>query len=245
MDAFLWYPERSALGWWTVEFSEWCKSYGIRHCLSSAYNPQSNGSAEKGVGQIKSLLEKMWRKKVLNQDELNGWVFKLNSLVTSGQGSALQRFFGRNVGTYQMELFKKKIDHAKLIAKRSEMQQKTAEKLGRRSKDQFKVGDKVLCQNMKTMKWTIRGEVVESREAEDRSVRSFIVKTERGRSTLRNSRHLKFQIPVKKVSFAELSNEGEETAEMASDYDETAGIELETEQPRESARLAERTGSML
>ena len=147
------------------------------------------------------------------------------------------------MGTYQMELFKKKIDHAKLIAKRSEMQQKTAEKLGRRSKDQFQVGDKVLCQNMKTMKWTIRGEVMESREAEDGSVRSFIVKTERGRSTLRNSRHLKFQIPVKKVSFAELSNEGEETAEMASDYDETAGIELETEQPRESARLAERTGS--
>ena len=142
-----------------------------------------------------------------------------------------------------MELFKKKINHAQLIAKRSEMQQKTAEKLGRCSKDHFKVGDKVLCQNMKTMKWTIRGEVMESREAEDGSVRSFIVKTERGRSTLRNSRHLKFQIPVKKVSFAELSNEGEETAEMASDYDETAGIELETEQPRESARLAERTGS--
>ena len=107
------------------------------------------------------------------------------------------------------------------------------------------MGDKVLCQNMKTMKWTIRGEVVESREAEDRSVRSFIVKTERGRSTLRNSRHLKFQIPVKKVSFAELSNEGEETAEMASDYDETAGTELETEQPRESARLAALTGSKL
>ena len=47
---------------------------------------------------------------------------------------------------------KRKINHAQLIAKRSEMQQKTAEKLGRRSKDHFKVGDKVLCQNMKTMK---------------------------------------------------------------------------------------------
>ena len=180
--------------------------------------------------------------KVLNQDELNRWIFKLNSHVTSGQGSALERFFGRNVGTYQMELFKRKINHAQLIAKRSEMQQKTAEKLGRRSKDHFKVGDKVLCQNMKTMKWTIRGEVVESREAEDGSVRSFIVKTESGRSTLRNARHLKFQIP-KKVSFAELASDGDETAEMASDNDEAAGIELETEQPRESARMAERTGS--
>ena len=95
------------------------------------------------------------------------------------------------------------------------------------------------------MKWTIRGEVVESREVEDGSVRSFIIKTENGRSTLRNARHLKFQIP-KKVSFAELANDGDETAEMASDNDEAAGIELETEQPRrESARLAARTGSKL
>ena len=149
------------------EFTEYCKSLGIRHTLSSAYNPASNGSAEKGVGQIKGLLERMGRKGVLSQDELNRLVFKLNSHVTSGQGSALQRFVGRNVGTYQMELVKRKIDHAKLIAKRSEVQQKVADRLGRRSKDDFKLGDKVLAQNMKTMKWTIRGEVVESREADD------------------------------------------------------------------------------
>ena len=91
----------------------------------------------------------MGRKGVLNQDELNKMVFKLNSHVTSGQGSALERFFGRNVGTYQMELDKRRIDHAMLIAKREEAQKKTAEKLGRRSKDEFKVGDKVLCQDMR------------------------------------------------------------------------------------------------
>ena len=122
------------------EFSEFCRSNGIRHCLSSAYNPQSNGSAEKGVGQIKHLLEKMGRKSVLSQDQLNMLVFKINSHVTAGQGSALERFFGRNMGTYQMELFKKKINHAQLIAKRSEAQQKTADRLGRRSKDDFRVG---------------------------------------------------------------------------------------------------------
>ena len=63
---------------------------GIRHCLSSA---------EKGVGQIKNLLDKMGRKGVLSQDQLNMLVFKINSHVTSGQGSALERFFGRKVGT--------------------------------------------------------------------------------------------------------------------------------------------------
>ena len=56
-----------------------------------------------------------------------------------------------------MEFIRRKLDHAKLIAKRSEVQKKVAEKLGRRSTDEFKLGDQVLAQNMKTLKWTIRG----------------------------------------------------------------------------------------
>ena len=102
---------------------------------------------------------------------------------------------------------------------------------------------------MKSMKWTIRGEVVESREGEDGSVRSFIIKTESGRSTLRNSRHIKFQAP-KRVSFAELASDSDEAAEMVSDNDEAAEIALETDtrEPRRvSARLAALTvnGRML
>ena len=46
---------------------------------------------------------------------------------------------------------------------------------------------------MKTMKWSIKGEVMEAREAEDGYAHSFIVRTEMGRTTLRNSRHIKFQ----------------------------------------------------
>ena len=174
------------------EFSEYCRSLGIRHTLSSAYNPASNGSAERGVGQIKGLLERIGRKGVIIQDDLNCLVLKLNSNMTAGQGSALQRFFGRNVGTYQMEFIRRKLDHAKLIAKRSEVQKKVAEKLGRRSTDEFKLGDQVLAQNMKTLKWTIRGEVVDCRTADDGSTRSFVIRTENGRSTLRDVRHLKF-----------------------------------------------------
>ena len=70
---------------------------------------------------------------------------------------------------------------------------KTADRLGRCSKDDFGVGDRVLCKDMKTMMWSINGEVIESREAEDGLVRSFIIRTEMGRTTLRNSRHIKFQ----------------------------------------------------
>ena len=42
----------------------------------------------------------------------------------------LERFFGHNVGTYQMELVKKKIDDAMLIAKRAEVQKKTGREVG-------------------------------------------------------------------------------------------------------------------
>ena len=143
------------------------------------------------MGQIKGLLERIGRKSVLSQDDLNRLVFKLNSNMTAGQGSALQRFFGRNVGTYQPEFMRRKLDHAALIAKRSEVQMKVAEKLGRRSTDEFKVGDLVVAQNMRTLKWTIRGQVIEARVADDGTTRSFMVKTETGRTTLMNSRHLK------------------------------------------------------
>ena len=70
------------------EFTEFCRKSGVSHCLSSAYNPQSNGSAEKGVGQIKLLLEKMGRKSVLSQDQIDMLVFNINSHVTTGQGAA-------------------------------------------------------------------------------------------------------------------------------------------------------------
>ena len=36
------------------QFTEWCRSMGIHHCHSAAYNSQSNEAAEKGVGQIKN-----------------------------------------------------------------------------------------------------------------------------------------------------------------------------------------------
>ena len=43
-------------------WTEICDRLRIKKTTTPAYNPQSNGSAEKGVGQIKNLLEKMGRK---------------------------------------------------------------------------------------------------------------------------------------------------------------------------------------
>ena len=112
---------------------------------------------------------------------------------------------------------KKKIKHQEIIAARGEKQRKISDKLGRRSKDDFKEGDDVLCQDMSTKKWTIKGKIVEGREAEDGSVRSFVIKKENGRTTIRNSRHLKFQATKElSVSFSD------DLVEVIADSDDSA-----------------------
>ena len=187
-----------------------------------------------GVGQIKNVLEKLGKKSLLSQDFLNMIVFKINSHVTRNQGSALMRFFGREVVTYMPTLVKKRFDQAALIQKRSEQQMQVAKKLGRRSVDMFKAGDMVVAQNARTGKWTIRGRVTKARTAEDGTSRSFEVETEAGKTTLRNSRHLRHQTKKMQVSFS---------ADVDSGIDDEASLEsdtssLVTRPSRVSARLA-------
>ena len=94
---------------------------------------------------------------------------------------------------------------------------------------------------MRSLKWVIKGEILEGRTADDGSVRSFVIRTERGRNTIRNSRHIKFQA-AKRVSFSEFaSDSGVSCSELASDSDDAAetGLETDTREPRRaSARLA-------
>ena len=77
-----------------------------------------------------------------------------------------------------------------------------AKKLGRRSVDTFKEGDAVVAQNARTGKWTIRGRITKARTADDGTSRSFEVKTEAGKTTLRNSRHLRHQTEKMQVRFS-------------------------------------------
>ena len=130
------------------------------------------------------------------------------------------------MGTYQPSLRKKEIDQATLRQKKIDHQLRVAEKLGRRSADEFKEGDAVVAQNIKTGLWNIRGTLKEGREADDGTTRSWLVETETGNITLRNSRHLKHQVK-KNIKFAD----GEESA----DEEEKDGNEgLATKQVKSS-----------
>ena len=88
---------------------------------------------------------------------------------------------------------------------------------------------------------------MDCRTAEDGSTRSFVIRTETGRSTLRNSRHLKFQALKKSVTFADEASDSDDQAEMDTNIDETATNEaLETDkgEKRVSARLAALTARL-
>ena len=95
-----------------------------------------------------------------------------------------------------------------------------------------------MAQNMRTSKWTIRGKVIEARMAEDGTTRSFIVETEAGKTTLRNSRHLKFQTRKKNVRFTADNDCGtDEGASLQTDISDMATNEVRGPD-RVSARLA-------
>ena len=39
-------------------FREFCEEYGIKLSLTSPYNPESSGAAERGVGLVKKIMKK-------------------------------------------------------------------------------------------------------------------------------------------------------------------------------------------
>ena len=192
------------------------------------------------MGQIKSILEKLGKKSVLSQDFLNFIVFKMNSHISRNQGSALMRFFGREVTTYLPTLVKKSFNQAALIKKRSEEQLAAAKRLGRRSVDTFKPNDLVVAQNSRTGKWTIRGRITKARTAEDGTSRSFEVRTEAGRTTLRNARHLRHQTKKMQVRWAvDVDTQPDDEANVEFDTSSSRpGTSLVTQPSRTSERLA-------
>ena len=88
---------------------------------------------------------------------------------------------------------------------------------------------------------------MEGREAEDGSVRSFVIKKENGRTTIRNSRHLKFQAAKEKyrVSFSddlvEVIVDSDDSADEADVETSSSRVTTADESHRRaSARLAQR-----
>ena len=193
-------------------FSSYLEGMGILHKLSSPYNSQSNGLAERGVRQIKDVLQK--KKEKVNKQDLKKIVFDINNHVQRGEGSAAERFFKRAPRSNLPNSVNREIDHRNLISNRHKKQEKIACAKGRKSKDHFVVGDEVVIQHPQTKRWNIEGVIEEERVAEDENTYSYIINLKEGGSTLRNRRFLKHAKikHVKRVAFAEDTKPGDGSA---------------------------------
>ena len=126
-------------------FVEFLRSRHIHHCYTSAYRPQSNSPAERGVKSLKEVILKLGKVDVNILREL---VFNVNNHAAQDHsGTNAERFLLRGIRTNLPNSFKRNIKVDDLIKIRSDKRQKLATKQGRKSSDEFEVGQEVRVQD--------------------------------------------------------------------------------------------------
>ena len=77
----------------TIRFTCTCEM-GINHKMSSRYNPSSNRASERGVQQIKRVLEKTGKKSKISEEELESlvFVFRMNSQKQKGGQDSAEKY---------------------------------------------------------------------------------------------------------------------------------------------------------
>ena len=141
-------------------FKDFCKEYCIRLDLTSPYNPESSGAAERGVGLIKLIMKKTEEEGTCFEEALA--VFR-NTRNESGY-SPNQLFFLRNWRDHNLpdlraepvvEEMEKARERVKGGCKRLQ------EDETKRAWPKLYAGDMVRGQDPKTKEWSLKGEVLE------------------------------------------------------------------------------------
>ena len=180
---------------------------GIDHVVTSAYNPQSNGLAERGVRQIKDVIKKTRTKPTPAM--LREICFDVNDHVRPVGGSAAERFFRRGVKSKLPNSIIRQLDQNALIRQRHAKQIRIAQQKGRSSKDQFTIQDKVIVQDMMTKRWTIKGDVTSVRY--DNSIQSYEITSDDGTKYVRNKRFIKHDRSMNAIrKVVRFADEGEQ-----------------------------------
>ena len=134
-------------GSFRANFTKQMKELGVEHVKSSPYNSPSNGGAARTVQHIKSFLRKENIEKV-SQELLNKICFKVNNHVQDAlTGSPAERFLSRKPKTLLPNSIEREVDWRSMLTERTNKTTKHVEnKKERKSKEEFKVGDKVIIQ---------------------------------------------------------------------------------------------------
>ena len=145
-------------------FNNWIDSLGIIRETSSAYNPASNGLAEKAVGDVKRVL-----KKLTGQEDLLQVTAGINNMIRSDCNTTpAELMAGRSIRTPLIGSSRREVDLAIARQKRLETQDRIRYRMGRgrKSREIFQIGDAVRVQCPKTLKWDTTGTVVATRTHE-------------------------------------------------------------------------------
>ena len=141
---------------------------------------------------MRDVLEKL---PVISKRVLREVVFDLNNHRAADEsGSPAERFLKRGIRSRLPNSCRRDLDSEDLMAIRAKKQRRVAERTGRKSADEFKVGDHVRVQDVSTKKWNKSGVVQESREADDGQSVSFIILMDNGNESIRHRTHLKHDV---------------------------------------------------
>ena len=179
------------------EFKDFLQCWSVRHRLSSAYFPQSNGRAEAAVKSMKRLIRGHTgpRGSISNDDIALSQLQYRNTPLDGGKSPA-QLALGRELKdaiplpknryyvSNQRKKFLKQMETERAVSNKQQSQtfNKSAKNL-----QAVQPGNEVVCQNPKSHKWDKSGKVIESLP-----FRQYRIKLDgTGRITLRNRRHIR------------------------------------------------------
>ena len=180
-------------GSFRARFSQMLREVGVNHVHTSPYNSKSNGGVERSIRSIKDVLRKQEIKKV-TQEKLDEITYLINQHPQKGEeGTPAERFFGRSPRSVLPNSLTRFVEHHQLIERRKARQVSLAMRKGRSAPNDFRVGDRVLIQDISTKKWNIPGSVTECRVSEDNSSRSFMIEKLDGSTIMRNAKFMKHE----------------------------------------------------
>ncbi|KAG1655290.1 hypothetical protein GQR58_024610 [Nymphon striatum] len=165
------------------EFSEICNQYFIKHELSSAYNPSSNGLAEAAVKNAKILLQKCKETGENFEQALSEF-----RLMPRADGfSPANLMFNRSPrGLLPSMRNSAAVDHiAGRKARQKTLDASHSYQSSRPTLPCLKVGDAVLLQDMKTGRWSRKGTIISIRNSS--IARSYEIECD-GKQYIRNRR---------------------------------------------------------
>ena len=163
-------------------FTTWCRENYIKHEVSSAYNPESNGLAEVSVKKAKRLIKKTKQMK----QSLQQTIFQMRNTVMSQVGATPSEMFFRRETKNPLPSLPKKLDLETAMAKKDSKEVYTRRRL--HPSKPLHVGQRVDVQNIKTKQWDRQATIQRIREGGESFWICFDNEDE---NVLRNRRYLR------------------------------------------------------